>query len=140
MEFIPRVAFDAPFCFQILPERDFPKPTVTTVGSTLLIGRRSPIGEAAALTEANRKRAELPLLTVKSIEGVIVAEADGASCAGENQGSTAPQRVLSIDSPGRYVWVDCPRNAHATSAPAAALTGTTAVCHTSTCSAWKLAQ
>jgi hypothetical protein len=40
MEFIPRVAFDAPFCFQILPLCDSPKPTVTTYGS----GSVLPIG------------------------------------------------------------------------------------------------
>jgi hypothetical protein len=33
MEFNPRVAFDAPFCFQIRPLRDYPKPSVTTDGS-----------------------------------------------------------------------------------------------------------
>jgi hypothetical protein len=44
------------FVLKSSPLCDFPKPTVTTNGSTLPIGRRSPIGEAAAPTEANRER------------------------------------------------------------------------------------
>ena len=40
----------------------------------------------------------------------------------------------------REIQADRDRRAHASNAPTAALAGTTAVCHNSRCSAWKLSQ
>jgi hypothetical protein len=56
MEFIPRVAFDAPICSKILPPCDFPKPTVTTTNGS---GSKLYPLDAGPQLERRRRRPKL---------------------------------------------------------------------------------